>query len=199
MVGSDDILACFIAGNTFTWEYGNQTGKILDTDIVQRLVQTRNHGRQFPAYYRHATQCICIHLVWSADLLLFVGFAERFAGAVCPWKEFYTNDVIPLYRLVILGILVLLLRRPPIVFAMHKSIHQIEEKRQAIYVGFFGPIGVSAIFYLYIAVDFLRKNVTIDGEPRADALFLMEATKIIVWFLVICSVVGLVLLFKYLC
>lgn len=21
MVGSDDILACFIAGNTFTWEY----------------------------------------------------------------------------------------------------------------------------------------------------------------------------------
>lgn len=21
MVGSDDVLACFIAGNTFTWEY----------------------------------------------------------------------------------------------------------------------------------------------------------------------------------
>lgn len=110
---------------------------------------------------------------------------------MCPWKEFYTNEVIPIYRLVPLGILVLLLRRPPIVFAMHKKIHQIEEKRQAIYVGFFGPIGVSAIFYLYITLDFLRKNVTVDGEPRSDAVYLMEVTKIVVWFLVICSVVGL--------
>jgi NhaP-type Na+/H+ or K+/H+ antiporter len=31
---------------------------------------------------------------------------------------------------------------------MHKWIHQIEEARQAIFVGFFGPIGVSAVFYL---------------------------------------------------
>lgn len=72
---------------------------------------------------------------------------------------------------------------------MHKSIRQIEEKRQALYVGFFGPIGVSAIFYLYITLDFLRKNVTVDGEPRSDAVYLMEVTKIVVWFLVICSVV----------
>lgn len=99
--------------------------------------------------------------------------------------------MIPIYRLVFLGILVLLLRRPPIVFGMHKSIRQIGEKRQALYVGFFGPIGVSAIFYLYITLDFLRKNVTVGDEPRSDAVYLMEVTKIVVWFLVICSVVGL--------
>ncbi|KAL5376712.1 hypothetical protein DPSP01_010259 [Paraphaeosphaeria sporulosa] len=158
MVGSDDILACFIAGNTFTW------------DDWFRL-ETMDDSFQ-P----------------TIDMLLNVSVFIWF-GAVCPWKEFYTNDVIPIYRLVPLGILVLLLRRPPIVFAMHKSIHQIEEKRQALYVGFFGPIGVSAIFYLYITLDFLRKNVTVDGEPRSDAVYLMEVTKIVVWFLVICSVI----------
>ncbi|KAK3216709.1 hypothetical protein GRF29_1g720075 [Pseudopithomyces chartarum] len=158
MVGSDDILACFIAGNTFTW------------DDWFRL-ETMDDSFQ-P----------------TIDMLLNVSIFIWF-GAVCPWKEFYTNDVIPIYRLIPLGILVLLLRRPPVVFAMHKHIHQIDEKRQALYVGFFGPIGVSAIFYLYITLDFLRKNITVDGEIRPDAEYLMKVVNIVVWFLVICSVV----------
>lgn len=64
-----------------------------------------------------------------------------FFGAICPWNTFLHNSVIPIYRLIPLGILILLLRRLPIVFSLHKHIHQIEEKRQAIFVGFFGPIG----------------------------------------------------------
>lgn len=75
-------------------------------------------------------------------------------------------------------------------FGLHKYIHQIEEKRQALYVGFFGPIGVSAIFYLYITLEFLQKNVTLDGEVRADAVYLMKVVNIVVWFLVVCSVVS---------
>lgn len=109
-------------------------------------------------------------------------------GAICPWDSFAHNNIIPLYRLIFLGILVLLLRRPPIIFAMHKKIHQIEDVRQAGFVGFFGPIGVSAIFYLYVSLDFLR-NITVDGEVREDARTLMEAMNIVVWFLAICSIV----------
>jgi NhaP-type Na+/H+ or K+/H+ antiporter len=108
----------------------------------------------------------------TIDMLLNVSVFIWF-GAVCPWYEFAHNSVIPIYRLIFLGILVLLLRRPPIVFAMHKKIHQIEEKRQAIYVGFFGPIGVSAIFYLYVSIEFLNK-ITVDGEVREDAQYLKE-------------------------
>lgn len=59
-------------------------------------------------------------------------------GAVCPWHSFVSNDVIPIYRLIPLGILVLLLRRLPMVLAFHKKIHQIEEFRHALFVGFFG-------------------------------------------------------------
>jgi len=71
---------------------------------------------------------------------------------------------------------------------MHKFIHQIEEKRQAIFVGFFGPIGVSAVFYLYISLDFLE-TVQVNGVQRADAEKLGEVIMVVVWFLAICSIV----------
>jgi len=122
------------------------------------------------------------------DMLLNVAVFIWF-GAVCPWDSFAHNNIIPIYRLIFFGILVLLLRRLPIIFAMHKKIHQIEDVCQAGFVGFFGPIGVSAIFYLYVSLDFLR-NITVDGEVREDARTLMEAMNIVVWFLVICSIVS---------
>lgn len=123
----------------------------------------------------------------TIDMLLNVSVFMWF-GAICPWYMFAHNNVIPVYRLIPLGILVLLLRRLPIVFAMHKKIHQIEEPKQAIFVGFFGPIGVSAIFYLYISLEFLRE-VTVDGVQREDAAILGEIITVVVWFLVICSIV----------
>lgn len=111
-------------------------------------------------------------------------------GAVCPWNSFLHNEVIPLQRLVPLGVLVLLLRRLPWVFAIHKKIPQIEQVRQAIFVGFFGPVGVSAIFYLYITTEFLETFRDSDGELRADVAKLPEAVTVIVWFLCITSVVS---------
>jgi hypothetical protein len=159
MIGSDDVLACFIAGNTFTW------------DDWFRL-ETMDDSFQ-P----------------TIDMLLNVSIFIWF-GAVCPWRLFAHSPVISIYRLIPLGILVLLFRRLPIIFALHKSIHQIEQRRQALFVGFFGPIGVSAIFYLYVSLEFLEK-VEVDGEVREDAAFLMEVMNVVIWFLVICSVVSL--------
>jgi NhaP-type Na+/H+ or K+/H+ antiporter len=80
-------------------------------------------------------------------------------------------------------------RRLPIVFAFHKKIHQIEDPRQAIFVGFFGPIGVSAIFYLYISLEFLE-TLTVDGVQREDAHHLGEVMTVVIWFLAICSIVS---------
>ena len=110
-------------------------------------------------------------------------------GAVCPWPSFAHNNVISIYRLIFLGILVLLFRRLPVVYAMHKYIHQIEEKRQALFVGFFGPIGVSAVFYLYISQEFLR-DITVGGTERPDAQMLGQVMTVVIWFLAICSIVG---------
>lgn len=109
-------------------------------------------------------------------------------GAVCPWASFAHSDVIPIYRLIFLGVLILLFRRIPEIFAMHLHIKQIEQTRQALFVGFFGPIGVSAIFYLYISLEFLRE-ITIDGEIREDAKRLEEVMTVVIWFLAMCSIV----------
>jgi hypothetical protein len=111
-------------------------------------------------------------------------------GAVCPWPMFLHNNVVSLPRLIGIGILILLFRRIPIIFAMHKRIPQIEEVRQAIFVGWFGPVGCSAIFYLYISVEFLR-DIQVDGVQRPDAAFLQEVITVVVWFLAICSIVSL--------
>ena len=157
MIGSDDVLACFIAGNAFTWDDWFRL-ETLD-DSLQPTI----------------------------DMLLNVAIFMWF-GAICPWYQFAHNNVIPIYRLIFLGILVLLLRRLPVIYALHKKIHQITEVRQALFVGFFGPIGVSAVFYLYITLEFLR-DVQVDGVQREDAAFLSEVTTVVVWFLAICSIV----------
>lgn len=157
MIGSDDVLACFVAGNAFTW------------DDWFRL-ETADDSLQ-P----------------TIDMLLNISVFLWY-GAICPWASFRSNDVIPTYRLVFLGILILLFRRLPMVFAIHKKIPEIEEFQQAAFVGFFGPIGVSAIFYLYVSLDFLRQ-VRVDGEIREDAERLEEVMRVVIWFLAICSIV----------
>lgn len=54
------------------------------------------------------------------------------------------------------------LRRLLIIFPFRKSIRQIEEVRQTIFVRFFGLIGVSAFFSLYVSLKFL-KTIIVDG------------------------------------
>ncbi|MCJ1247804.1 hypothetical protein MMC30_005019 [Trapelia coarctata] len=157
MIGSDDVLACFIAGNVFT---------IDDWFRLETLDDS---------------------LQPTIDMLLNLSVFMWF-GAVCPWASFVANDIIPIYRLIFLGILILLFRRVPVVYAMHWKIQQIEQKQQALFVGFFGPIGVSAVFYLYISVDFLA-GITVDGVVREDAARLSETIMVVVWFLSICSII----------
>ena len=157
MIGSDDVLACFIAGNAFTH------------DDWFRL-KTKDDSLQ-P----------------TIDMLLNLSIFMWF-GAVCPWASFASNDVIPIYRLILLGILILLFRRLPVVFALHWNIWQIEEKQQALFVGFFGPIGVSAVFYLYISLEFLGA-ITVDGVVREDAARLQDIFTVVIWFLAVCSIV----------
>ncbi|KAK5172766.1 uncharacterized protein LTR77_002886 [Saxophila tyrrhenica] len=159
MIGSDDVLACFIAGNVFTWDdwFRLET----EDDSLQPTI----------------------------DMLLNVSVFLWY-GAVCPWHKFVANDVIPIYRLVPLGIMVLLFRRLPMVLMYHHFglIHQIQELRHACFVGFFGPIGVSAMYYIYISREFLAEIIA-EGTEREDALHLAECIEVVVWFLIICSII----------
>ncbi len=174
MIGSDDVLACFIAGNAFTWD-----------DWSVMLLRSQWNSLLTSNRFRRETEDDSLQP--TIDMLLNISVFVWF-GAVCPWASFRHNDIIPIWRLMILGVLVLLFRRVPVVFAMHKKIRQIEQFQQAAFVGFFGPIGVSAIFYLYVSIDFLHQ-IRVNGEVREDAVRLEEIMRVVIWFLAICSIV----------
>ncbi|KAK1624267.1 Na/H antiporter [Colletotrichum phormii] len=157
MVGSDDVLACFIAGNVFTW---NDWFRL---ETVEDPVQ--------PA----------IDMMLNMAIFMWL-------GAVCPWESFWNSELISPGRLVALGVLVLLLRRLPVILGLHRYIRQIRGPRQALFIGYFGPIGVSAIFYLYVGLEFLETLTDDDGQ-RADAKQLGETMLVTIWFLIICSIV----------
>jgi len=74
------------------------------------------------------------------------------------------------------------------VLAFHRGLKEIDGWQQAAIVGFFGPIGVSAVFYLYVSIDFLNQ-VLVDGEVRADAARLQEVMRVVIWFLATTSIV----------
>ncbi|OAA70600.1 Na(+)/H(+) antiporter 2 [Cordyceps fumosorosea ARSEF 2679] len=159
LIGTDDVLACFVAGNAFTW------------DDWFRL-ETKDDSLQ-P----------------TVDMLLNVSIFLWY-GAVIPWDLIAHNDFTSLSRVIPLGFLILLLRRLPWIYGMHKWIHQIDSHRNAIFVGFFGPIGVSAIFYLYIANEFIDRHLSDDnGVPREDVKNLRDTVTVVVWFMVVASVV----------
>src|SRR5277367_2577714 len=95
LIGSDDVLACFIAGNAFTWDDWFRL-ETLDDSLQPTIDMLLN-------------------------LSIFIWF-----GSVCPWNSFLSNmGIIPIYRLIFLGILILVFRRLPIVFGLHRFIHQI--------------------------------------------------------------------------
>ncbi|KAI1745492.1 Sodium/hydrogen exchanger family-domain-containing protein [Xylaria scruposa] len=151
LIGSDDILACFIAGNVFTWD---------DCSLQPTI-----------------------------DMLLNVVIFMWY-GAVCPWQSFVDNNVISISRLIPLALLILLIRRPPFILGLYKKIPQVDGIKQATFMGFFGPIGCSAIFYVYVTIKFIKTLNPGGGVvPREDVANLEEAVQVIVWFMVIASVV----------
>jgi NhaP-type Na+/H+ or K+/H+ antiporter len=162
LLGTDDVLACFIAGNAFTW------------DDWFRL-RTKDDSLQ-P----------------TVDMLLNVNIFLWY-GASLPWNSFVDTPNISLWRLLILGALVLAFRRLPWIVAMRQWIPQLENARQAVFAGFFGPIGVSAVFYLFIALDFIEAHLSAGqgnpGGPRTDVVDLAQTLRTVVWFLVVCSIV----------
>lgn len=81
-----------------------------------------------------------------------------------------------------MAILVLILRRLPIVLALYKWIPTIHNWREAVFTGWFGPIGVGAIFYYTVALEALPE----DG-PNTHARALLQP---VIYFMVLASVIA---------
>jgi hypothetical protein len=80
-------------------------------------------------------------------------------GAIIPWKEFSTaHKNVAVWHLVVISILLLLFRRLPAVLALHRFIPVLKTWREAVFAGWFGPIGAGTLFFATIAMDDMDKS-----------------------------------------
>ncbi|KAF2848766.1 Na(+)/H(+) antiporter 1, partial [Plenodomus tracheiphilus IPT5] len=158
--GLDDLLACFCAGAALNWN-----GKYLDETLQ-----------------RHDEVNSCIDV-----LLNFGGF--MYIGAILPWDEFHQPDItgITYGRLLALGLLVLLLRRIPAMMLMYKLMPStVKSWQEALFMGYFGPIGIGAVFYVEHARHLFPHLDAAETHEEED---LLRAMGPVVYFLILFSIV----------
>ncbi|WVF68853.1 hypothetical protein IAT40_003626 [Kwoniella sp. CBS 6097] len=118
--------------------------------------------------------------------LLFNCAAFIYIGALIPFQDWNVPDL-RVWRLVVLAILVLIVRRLPVIVGLYKFIPDIKTFREATFTGWFGPMGVGAVF-----ISTLAKTSLPEGEAEKDTAAvdrLREVIMPITTFLVLSSIV----------
>ena len=138
------------------------------------------------------------HVSNVIDLLVNLTFFVYY-GTVIPWEQFNSPDVIGTspWRLVVLGILVLLFRRIPVMLMLKPLVPDIKTWREALFAGHFGPIGVGALYVVILARSELETEETtplnhLPEQPLEEGyrhLALLRLIWPITNFLVICSII----------
>lgn len=133
------------------------------------------------------------HVSNVIDLLINLAFFVYF-GTIIPWEQ-YNADLLGLtaWRLVVIGILVLLFRRIPAMMALKVLIPDVKTWREALFAGHFGPIGVGAIFVAILARAELETDTTTPLETLPGSEFVHYNIIQLIWpvttFLVLCSII----------
>ncbi|KAL1950565.1 hypothetical protein VTO73DRAFT_5689 [Trametes versicolor] len=155
LLGSDDLLAAFSCGTAFAWD----------------------------GFFNKQTE----EAVFSSVIdLLFNIAAFVFVGAWMPFSDFANpNLTLSVWRLIVVGILVMVLRRLPVVIALYRWIPDIKTFREAIFSGHFGPMGIGAIFISTLAAEQLP---TPHDPPEGQQELLAASIQPIVAFMVLCSI-----------
>jgi len=168
LLGTDDLLASFACGISFAWDgfFNKQTEESVFSSVVD---------------------------------VLFNAAAFIFVGAWMPFGKFQQDGSVGMgvevWRLVVLAILVLLLRRLPIMMGLSRWIPDVKTWREAVFIGHFGPMGIGAIFISTLAYEFLHHHVashpltTTNSSYQRDQIeMVMDMVQPIVAFMVLFSV-----------
>ncbi|KAI0474963.1 Sodium/hydrogen exchanger family-domain-containing protein [Xylariaceae sp. FL0804] len=157
-LGTSDLLACFVAGCALNWD-------------GQFLAETER---------RHDEVNSCVDM-----LLNFGGF--MYIGTAIPWAEFNrpVETGITYPRLLALGVLVLLFRRIPALLITYRAMPNVVKTwKEAVFMGYFGPIGVGAVYYLqHTRLLFPESDLASSSEKQ-----LLDALCPVVYFLVLFSI-----------
>ncbi|KAK0124715.1 hypothetical protein ONS96_008599 [Cadophora gregata f. sp. sojae] len=151
-IGTDDLLACFVAGNALNWD-----GQYLD---------------ETEALHDEVNSCIDV-------LLNFGGF--MYIGIVMPFADFHQPDTtgLTIPRLIGLGFLVLIFRRIPAILITYKLMPScVKNWKEALFMGYFGPIGIGAVFYIeHTKHLFPEKGKASDAEVNDMTAVMVPGTE----------------------
>ena len=159
-IGSDDLLAAFAAGSAISWD------------------------GHFNVHTEDELFSSVIDLVLNCACFIYI-------GAWLPFSQFNSPDlgIVP-WKLVVLFIGILLLRRIPSMIIIYKWIPDVKTLKEALFCGHFGPMGVGAVFISTLAVTELQRslNEETDGSKRAQNELLKNSLHTIVGFVVLGSI-----------
>ena len=169
LLGCDDLLAAFACGTSFAWDgfFNRQTEESVFSSVIDTLFNVA---------------------------------AFIFVGAWMPFGQFHLNaqsgtdamGAVHVWRLVVLAILVLLLRRLPIMMMMYRWVPDVKTWREAVFSGHFGPMGIGAIFISTLAsqflIDYLADNPPTTADQHHQLKMVSQMIQPIVAFMVICSI-----------
>ncbi|KAG2132001.1 Sodium/hydrogen exchanger [Suillus bovinus] len=155
-IGTDDLLAAFAAGCAISWD-----GHFHE--------QTRHDD--FSSVIDCVLNCCCF--IYIGAWLPFHAYNSPEYG-ITPWK------------LVLLVIAIMVLRRIPFLMVVYKFVPEIVCWREALFSGHFGPMGVSAVFVSTLALKHLP---TPENPPVNQAQYLATTIQPIVSFVVLGSII----------
>ncbi|KAG9322059.1 hypothetical protein KVV02_006674 [Mortierella alpina] len=159
ILASDDLLACFIAGNVFAWDdwFSNEIAEAHIQETIDMLL----------------------------NLACFV-----YIGSSIPFSSFHDATLqLSIWRLVVLAVLILLLRRLPFVIMLKRTIPALATYREAAFAGWFGPIGVGAVYFSKVTAKMTDPNNLGDNPHNVERLLRVRTVIFpVVMFLVLSSV-----------
>ncbi|PLW11033.1 hypothetical protein PCANC_20502 [Puccinia coronata f. sp. avenae] len=155
LAGTDDIVASFACGVAFAWD-----------GYFSEAIEVTNFS------------AILSHLVNNTVFI--------YVGATIPF-ELWNNSVVMFtaWKMVLLALSILLLRRLPVVLFLRKLIPDLKTNREALFCGHFGPIGVSGLFIAILATE---KLPTPQIPPRTSLDVLALTIQPIMYLLLCFSV-----------
>ncbi|KAF8576407.1 hypothetical protein K439DRAFT_1640513 [Ramaria rubella] len=115
-----------------------------------------------------------LHSHFSEGIELFFDSAVFLVlGTILPFDTWIDPTFLPLPNLVLLAILILIFRRLPAVLALYKMTPLIKTRKEAIFTGYFGPIGIGALYYALMATDKLPDDFAKRNNIIAATTFII--------------------------
>ncbi|KAJ7753933.1 Sodium/hydrogen exchanger family-domain-containing protein [Mycena maculata] len=155
-IGSDDLLAAFACGNAISWD--QHFNEVTENEVFSSVIDL-------------VLNCACFVYI----------------GAWMPFDTFNSPELgITPWRLAVLFLAILALRRIPSVLMLYRWVPEIRTWREALFTGHFGPMGVGAVFVSTLALT----RLPVPSSPPANQQELLAAAlQPIVAFVVLGSIV----------